>query len=88
MDHTVEDKDDKATGQAETSALTFEQAYRGLEEAVAALERGDLSLDQTMALYGRGVALAERCNVLLAAAELRVRRLDSGGDPGPLTAAG
>ncbi len=63
--------------------VTFEQAFQGLQEAVERLERGDLSLDETMVLYERGVALAERCTELLAAAELRVQRLDTGGDVVP-----
>lgn len=65
--------------------MGFEQAYRALEETVAALERGELSLDDTMALYERGIALADRCSEVLTAAEMRVRQLDEDGqDAGPL----
>jgi len=69
----------------DVAAMGFEDAYRALEEAVTALERGELSLDASMELYERGVALAERCGALLTGAELRVRRLDGeGNDAGPL----
>jgi exodeoxyribonuclease VII small subunit len=55
--------------------LSFEQLYRELEEIVARLEVGDLTLADALALFERGVSLAERCNQLLDTAELRVRQL-------------
>jgi exodeoxyribonuclease VII small subunit len=77
--------DDGAAREAEVGGIGFEEAYRGLEEAVAQLEKGDLSLDDSLAVYERGMLLAERCTALLTAAELRIRRLDSeGNDEGPL----
>jgi exodeoxyribonuclease VII small subunit len=77
--------DDGAARGEEGGGISFEEAYRGLEEAVAELEKGDLSLDDSLAVYERGTALAERCTALLTAAELRIRRLDSeGNDEGPL----
>jgi len=54
---------------------TFEELYRELEETVRRLEAGDLTLDESLALFERGTTLAERCNVLLDSAELRVRQL-------------
>ena len=39
------------------------------------LEAGDLTLDQAMALFERGTALATQCNAQLDAAELRVQQL-------------
>ncbi len=57
------------------SQPTFEELYRELEETVRRLEAGDLTLDQSVALFERGASLAEQCNVLLDAAELRVRQL-------------
>ena len=77
--------DDDAAPGDEAGGLSFEEAYHGLEEAVAQLEKGDLSLDDSLAVYERGTALAERCTALLTAAELKIRRLDSEGhDDGPL----
>lgn len=60
--------------------LSFEDAYRELGEIVNRLESGELSLDESVALYERGRRLAERCASLLDSAELRVNRLvgDSG----------
>lgn len=54
---------------------SFEALYRELEETVHRLEAGDLSLDDSLALYGRATTLAEQCNTLLDRAELRVRQV-------------
>jgi exodeoxyribonuclease VII small subunit len=61
-------------------AMPFEAAYAALERAVVELEDGEQDLDDALALYERGTALAERCNALLAAAELRIRQIDDAGD--------
>jgi exodeoxyribonuclease VII small subunit len=54
---------------------SFEDLYRELEDAVRKLESGDLSLAESLALFERSTSLAEQCNALLDAAELRVRQL-------------
>jgi|YNPNPStandDraft_1061719.scaffolds.fasta_scaffold19558_4 exodeoxyribonuclease VII small subunit len=54
---------------------SFEELYRELEETVRRLEAGDLSLEESLALFERGTQLAEQCNALLDRAELRVRQL-------------
>jgi exodeoxyribonuclease VII small subunit len=60
---------------SETEDLSFEQAFAELEEVVQQLEAGELKLDEAMALFERGVALATQCNTQLDAAELRVQQL-------------
>lgn len=55
--------------------MTFEQAFEALQETVAQLETGELALEETLALYERGRALARRCQDLLDTAELRVTEL-------------
>jgi exodeoxyribonuclease VII small subunit len=59
----------------ETEDLSFEEAFAELEKVVQQLEAGDLTLDQTMALFERGMNLATQCNAQLDAAELRVQQL-------------
>jgi exodeoxyribonuclease VII small subunit len=54
---------------------TFEELYRRLEETVAKLEAGGLSLDDALALYEEGMSLAKRCQEILDGAELKVTRL-------------
>jgi exodeoxyribonuclease VII small subunit len=55
--------------------LSYEQAFEELEGLVERLESGDLPLEDSMALFERGQALAERCGKLLEQAELRLRQL-------------
>ena len=66
--------------QTNENQLSFEQALAELEALVAKLEEGELPLDESLALFERGQTLSQRCNDLLAAAELKVRQLapDSG----------
>jgi exodeoxyribonuclease VII small subunit len=49
--------------------------YRQLEEKVARLEQGGLSLDDSLATYEEAVALAQKCQELLDGAELRITRI-------------
>ncbi len=63
---------------AALETMTFDAALAELERTVAELEAGGLPLEQTIARYERGVALEQRCERLLADAELRVRRLVEG----------
>ncbi len=63
-------------------SLTFEEAYRKLEDIVRKLEAGGLSLEESIALYEEGMKLVRYCEELLEKAELRIRqiRLDEGGN--------
>ena len=63
-----------------TAELSFEQAFAQLEEIVARLESAELSLDESLALFERGQALAARCAKLIDAAELKVKQLSPGGE--------
>jgi exodeoxyribonuclease VII small subunit len=67
----------------EIAEMTFEQALAELEQVVAKLERGDVPLDDSIALYERGAALRARCQQKLAEAEEKVSRitLGDGGQP-------
>ncbi len=62
------------------SKLTFEQALGELEETVAKLEAGELTLEASLALFERGQKLANRCNDLLEKASLRVEQLTNDGE--------
>ena len=53
----------------------FEALYTRLEETVAKLEGGNLSLEESLTLYEDGMKLAVQCQELLRDAELRVTRL-------------
>lgn len=55
--------------------LTFEDAYKRLEDAVEALQDGQMPLERALHYYEEGMRLAQYCNELLQKAELRVRQL-------------
>jgi exodeoxyribonuclease VII small subunit len=61
--------------QRDIEKMTFEQAYNELETTVQKLEEGSLPLAEAIALYERGMALAQRCNVQLDQAELTIKAL-------------
>lgn len=64
-------------------APSFEEALRELESIVQKLERGDVALDESIALYARGEALRAQCQQRLADAEARIEKLSlsAGGVP-------
>jgi len=68
----------------EITSLTFEQAFRELEQIVQQLEKGELPLEQTLALFQRGTALARLCQNRLDAAEQQVSLLSEGDGVGPV----
>jgi exodeoxyribonuclease VII small subunit len=55
--------------------LTYEQAYVELEGIVDALESGEHTLEEAIAQYERGQALAKYCANMLDKAELKVQQL-------------
>ncbi len=63
-----------------SSVKTFEQAQRELDEIVGRLERGDVPIDDAIALWRRGEELYRSCVALLDAAEGRIEELSR--DPG------
>ena len=65
----------KKTTAAKIEELTFEQAFKELEATVAKLEDGDLSLEESLALFERGQRLSAQCSRLLEQAELKVTHL-------------
>jgi len=55
--------------------LTYEQARDELIAIVAKLEAGSISLEDSLALWERGEALAVRCQTLLEGARERIDRV-------------
>jgi exodeoxyribonuclease VII small subunit len=53
----------------------FEELYTQLEQKVALLEQGGLSLDDSLSAYEEAILLARRCQEMLDGAELRITRL-------------
>ena len=60
---------------ADIGGLSFEGALGELEEIVKNLERGDVDLEDSIALYERGQALKSHCEAKLKNAETRLEKL-------------
>lgn len=62
--------------------VDFEQALRELESLVERLEQGDVSLDEALRTFERGVALTRHCQTCLQAAQQKVEiLLNRSGQP-------
>lgn len=68
------------TTQPEIGAMNFEDALRELEGLVDRLDRGDVPLEHSIALYERGQALKAHCEAKLRDAEERVAKITVGPD--------
>jgi exodeoxyribonuclease VII small subunit len=55
--------------------VDFEAALAELEQLVERMEAGDLTLEQSLQAFERGIALTRDCQQALKAAELRVQAL-------------
>src|SRR5215208_4607670 len=55
----------------------FEETLSALELVVEHLERGRLTMDESIAWYEAGLRLMRRCSHLLEQAELRISELDA-----------
>lgn len=55
--------------------LSYEEALAELEEIVSALEGEQNQLEESIKLFERGQLLVSRCNLLLEAAELKVKQV-------------
>jgi exodeoxyribonuclease VII small subunit len=53
----------------------FEDALSGLEKLVERLESGELSLEESLQQFERGIKLARQCQTSLKEAELKVAAL-------------
>jgi exodeoxyribonuclease VII small subunit len=70
----------KATPNASPVA-DFETSLDALEQLVEKMEHGEMSLEESLAAYERGVGLYRHCSSALEQAELRVRLLSDPQDP-------
>jgi exodeoxyribonuclease VII small subunit len=74
-----------ARKQTETAAddladVSFEAALAELETLVEKMETGDLSLEDSLSAFERGVKLTRHCQSALQSAELKVKVLTESGD--------
>ena len=68
---------------SDVEKMSFEDAIKELETVVGQLERGDVALDESIALYERGAALKARCEAKLKEAEEKVAAITLDGEGNP-----
>jgi exodeoxyribonuclease VII small subunit len=56
-------------------SLSFEQAMQQLEQLIETMEQGDLSLDDSLEAFEKGVKLTRICQQVLKEAEQKVQIL-------------
>lgn len=54
---------------------TFESSMKELEQVVQELEKGDLSLDESILKFEKGISLSKECNKRLDGAEKKINIL-------------
>ncbi len=57
------------------SSATFEEMYQTLQDLVEKLERGNLPLNESLALFEEGMKLVRRCGAMLDDADLTIKTL-------------
>jgi len=65
------------------AAMSFEQALAELDGIVGRLEGGDVDLEESIAIYARGMHLRRHCEAKLKSAEERIERVRLGPDGMP-----
>ncbi len=63
------------------ASLGYEAARDELVQIVRALEGGQAPLEDTLALWERGEALAARCSAILDGAQVRLAKAGESGEP-------
>jgi exodeoxyribonuclease VII small subunit len=64
--------------------MSFEASMERLEQIVRAMERGDVPLEQSLALFQEGTELVKNCQKLLDEARIQVEKVMNGSDDEPV----
>lgn len=63
---------------------TFEESMQRLEQIVRTMERGEVSLEESIRLFQEGTELAKNCDKLLENAQLQVSKIMASADGLPV----
>ena len=63
------------------SKLSFEQAIKELTGIVEQIEQGEISLQDSLGQYERGMALIKQCRTILQKAEKRIEKISKEQEP-------
>ncbi len=67
--------DEQLYGHDELEKLSYEEAIGALEQIVSKLESGEISLDESMSLFKKGMALSQICAAKLTSIEKQITQL-------------
>ena len=59
----------------DVNKLTFEQAIKELTVIVSKIEQGEISLQDSLQQYERGMALIKQCRTILQQAEKKIEKI-------------
>lgn len=65
----------KSDDRPDPAQMTYEQAIGELESINTRIEQGEIGLEESLAEYRRGVALAKRCGQILDTAEQEIKHI-------------
>lgn len=65
----------KESGESQDSSVDFEKSLSQLEKLVEEMESGELTLEESLLAFEKGVALARNCKEALSRAEERIAQL-------------
>ncbi|MHC4947825.1 MAG: exodeoxyribonuclease VII small subunit [Planctomycetota bacterium] len=65
----------KSSTRAAPAKLTYEQAIEELEAINRRIEEGEIGLEESLAEFKRGMALARRCREILDTAEQEIEEI-------------
>ena len=58
-------------------SLNFESTLSEIEKIIESLEEGNLSLEDSIEAYEKGISLTKACQKMLLDAELKIKKLSS-----------
>jgi len=68
-----------ATKKEEKNSLTVEEAFTRIEEKIQALEKEDISLDDSFKEYQEGMVLLKQCHEMIESVEKKVQKISMDG---------
>ena len=69
-----------APSDTDPDPIDFEAALAELEDLVTQMEAGSMGLEESLAAFERGIKLTRECQAALRSAELRIKALTQEGD--------
>jgi exodeoxyribonuclease VII small subunit len=70
---------DSGASQPEGASQSFEEMMQRLEALVTELEKGQLSLEDSIRTFEEGIGLVKKCSAVLGEAQKRVQKLTKEG---------